>query len=81
MTEASAFFDYDALDDQTRDLVKQRTGEVKRLTKRVAQDIVEIGNVGQDDVPKDDDPQGVAYRSRCCIRSERRTVGQDSSHD
>lgn len=42
MTETSAFFDYDALDDQTRDLVEQRTVEIKRLTKRVAKDVVEI---------------------------------------
>ena len=43
MTGTSTAFDYDELDDETRDLVNQRTSEIKRLTKRVAQDIVAIG--------------------------------------
>jgi hypothetical protein len=36
-------FDYDILDDPTRELVQRRTGEIKRLTKPTAQDVVEIG--------------------------------------
>jgi hypothetical protein len=43
MTETLAFFDYEALDDQTRRIVQQHTGDIKRLAKRAAQDIVEIG--------------------------------------
>src|SRR6185503_9709278 len=36
-------FDYQALDAETRIVVQQRTGEIKALMKRTAQDIIEIG--------------------------------------
>lgn len=36
-------FDYTALDAETRIVVQQRTGEIKSLMRRTAQDIIEIG--------------------------------------
>jgi hypothetical protein len=36
-------FNYDTLDAETRIVVQQRTGEIKALMKRTAQDIIEIG--------------------------------------
>lgn len=36
-------FDYDALETEARIVVKQRTGEIKTLVRRAAQDIIEIG--------------------------------------
>jgi hypothetical protein len=36
-------FDYAALDMETRIVVQQRTGEIKGLMKRAAQDVIEIG--------------------------------------
>lgn len=36
-------FDYDILDSSTRTVVQQRTGEIKALMRRTAQDIIEIG--------------------------------------
>lgn len=36
-------FDYAALDSETRIVVQQRTGEIKNLVRRNAQDIVDIG--------------------------------------
>jgi hypothetical protein len=43
MTETLAFFDDEALDDPTRRIVQQHTGDIKRVAKRVALTIVEIG--------------------------------------
>src|SRR3972149_2787735 len=36
-------FDYQQLDTETREIVQQRTSEIKALMKRTAQDIIEIG--------------------------------------
>lgn len=36
-------FDYDALDAETSDLVQRRTGEIKALMRRSAEDIIAIG--------------------------------------
>jgi N6-adenosine-specific RNA methylase IME4 len=36
-------FDYGALDSETRIVIQQRTGEIKSLMKRAAQDIIDIG--------------------------------------
>lgn len=36
-------FDYAAMDTETRIVVQQRTGEIKSLMKRAAQDIIDIG--------------------------------------
>lgn len=41
--EQLALFDYGQLDSETRIVVQQRTGEIKALMKRTAQDIIEIG--------------------------------------
>lgn len=38
-----AQFDYQQLDTETRIAIQQRTGEIKALMKRTAQDIIEIG--------------------------------------
>lgn len=38
-----SLFDYDALETEARIVVKQRTGEIKTLVRRAAQDIIEIG--------------------------------------
>lgn len=38
-----AAFDYAALDAETRIVVQQRTGEIKSLMRRTAQDIIDIG--------------------------------------
>lgn len=42
MVSAEAF-DYNQLDDTTRDFVQQCTGEIKVLMRRTAQDIIDIG--------------------------------------
>ena len=36
-------FDYGALDSETRIVVQQRTGEIRSLVRRSAQDIIDIG--------------------------------------
>jgi hypothetical protein len=41
--EQIALFDYDALDAETRNVVQQRTGEIRTLVRRAAQDIIDIG--------------------------------------
>ncbi len=38
-----SLFDYDTLETEARIVVKQRTGEIKTLVRRAAQDIIEIG--------------------------------------
>ncbi len=45
MTSATqlTLFDYEQLDTETRIVVQQRTGEIKGVMKRTAQDIIEIG--------------------------------------
>ena len=42
-TDQLVLFDYAALDTETRIVVQQRTGEIKALMKRAAQDIIDIG--------------------------------------
>lgn len=42
-TQLQLGFDYDALDSETRIVVQQRTGEIRGLMRRAAQDIVDIG--------------------------------------
>jgi len=39
----TAFYDYAALDSETRIIVQQRTSEIKALMKRAASDIIDIG--------------------------------------
>jgi hypothetical protein len=41
--DQGALFDYEALDTESRIVLKQRASEIKTLAKRVASDIVEIG--------------------------------------
>jgi phage N-6-adenine-methyltransferase len=41
--EQGTFFDYTALDAEARIVVQQRTGEIKTLMRRAAQDIIDIG--------------------------------------
>jgi hypothetical protein len=41
--EQGTFFDYAALDAEARIVVQQRTGEIKTLMRRAAQDIIDIG--------------------------------------
>lgn len=42
-TLIAAAFDYQALDSDTRDLIQQKTGEIKALARRAAEDIITIG--------------------------------------
>lgn len=43
MSQQLVLFDYDALDKNSRTLVKQRTGEIRALMRKAAEDIVNIG--------------------------------------
>lgn len=43
VTALTKVFDYDALDSETRIVVQQKTGEIKTLMRRAAQDIIDIG--------------------------------------
>ena len=43
VTGAVEGFDYGALDMETRVVVQQRTGEIRSLVRRSAQDIIDIG--------------------------------------
>jgi hypothetical protein len=43
VNEQMTLFDYDALDAETRSVVQQRTGEIRTLVRRAAQDIIDIG--------------------------------------
>lgn len=42
-TSLTKVFDYEALDAETRIVVQQKTGEIKTLMRRAAQDILDIG--------------------------------------
>lgn len=43
MPDQRTLFDYNALDSETRIVVKQRTSEIRGLMRRAAQDIIDIG--------------------------------------
>jgi hypothetical protein len=44
-SQPSPDFDYTALDSDTRSVIKQKTSEIKKLIRRSAQDIIDIGQM------------------------------------